>query len=207
MTFVVYPPVGVAAEEVADELVAGVREVLAEVRLVTDDWTAMRQQLSDAVDLLGTAPVRRPQPTTATLPGTCSAGCGTTTSRCSATGSTPTTASLHTRTRHWSRRAAHPDGPVRRAPDGGREGSAGLHQGLGTGAGAPARLPRLRGRTGPRRRGSDHRRAAVRRASCRRPRTPNRSRGSRSSCPRRSRSCTAPATAPRATATRRSWPR
>jgi len=56
MTFVVYPPLGVAAEDVADRLVAGVRDVLMQVRLVTDDWTAMRQQLSDAVDLLGTSP-------------------------------------------------------------------------------------------------------------------------------------------------------
>jgi glutamate dehydrogenase len=56
MTFVIYPPLGVAAQERADQLVAGVREVLTEVRLVTDDWTAMRQQLSDAVDLLGTSP-------------------------------------------------------------------------------------------------------------------------------------------------------
>ena len=56
MTFVVYPPLGVAADEVADKLVAGVREVLAEVRLVTDDWTAMRHELSDAVDLLAMAP-------------------------------------------------------------------------------------------------------------------------------------------------------
>src|SRR5665811_340556 len=55
MTFVVYPPLGVAADELADQLVGGVREVLAEIRLVTDDWTAMRTQLSDAVDLLGTS--------------------------------------------------------------------------------------------------------------------------------------------------------
>ena len=56
MTFVVYPPLGVAAQDVADELVAGVREVLAQVRLVTDDWTAMTRQLSDAIELLGTSP-------------------------------------------------------------------------------------------------------------------------------------------------------
>jgi glutamate dehydrogenase len=54
-TFVVYPPLGVAADERADQLVRGVSEVLAEVRLVTDDWTAMRTQLSEAVDLLGTS--------------------------------------------------------------------------------------------------------------------------------------------------------
>ncbi len=55
MTFVVYPPLGVAADEVADALVAGVREVLGEVRLATDDWGAMRDRLGDAVDLLGTS--------------------------------------------------------------------------------------------------------------------------------------------------------
>ncbi len=53
MTFVVYPPVGIAAEELADQLVSGVQEVLTQVRLVTDDWTAMRQELSDVIDLLG----------------------------------------------------------------------------------------------------------------------------------------------------------
>jgi glutamate dehydrogenase len=56
MTFIVYPPLGVAADELADRLVAGVDEVLDEVRVATDDWAAMRAQLGDAVDLLGTSP-------------------------------------------------------------------------------------------------------------------------------------------------------
>ncbi len=56
MTFVVYPPLGVSAQDRVDQLVSGVREVLSEVRLVTDDWTAMRQELSDVIQLLGTHP-------------------------------------------------------------------------------------------------------------------------------------------------------
>ncbi|HSN10979.1 MAG TPA: NAD-glutamate dehydrogenase, partial [Propionibacteriaceae bacterium] len=56
MTLVVYPPLGVAADEVADALVSGVRDVLVEVRRATDDWGAMRDRMTESVDLLGTSP-------------------------------------------------------------------------------------------------------------------------------------------------------
>ncbi len=56
MTFAVYPPLGVAAADAASLLVDGVREVLDEVRVVTDDWKAMRGELTRTVDLLGTGP-------------------------------------------------------------------------------------------------------------------------------------------------------
>ncbi len=56
MTFVVYPPLGVAAEELAEPLEAGVREALEEVRRATDDWGPMRDRLTESIDLLGTSP-------------------------------------------------------------------------------------------------------------------------------------------------------
>ncbi len=56
MTFAVYPPLGVAADEAAGALERGVRDVLSEVRAVTADWMSMRHELTNAVDLLGTDP-------------------------------------------------------------------------------------------------------------------------------------------------------
>lgn len=52
MTFVVYPPLGVAVEEVADQLINGVREVLSQVRIVTADWADMSDQLSNTISML-----------------------------------------------------------------------------------------------------------------------------------------------------------
>ena len=59
MTFAVYPPLGVAADRAAASLEAGVRDVLAEVRVVTGDWAPMRAELTHAVELLGTSPYDR----------------------------------------------------------------------------------------------------------------------------------------------------
>ncbi len=59
MAFAVYPPLGVAAADAAGALADGVTDVLDEVRVVTSDWKAMRQELTHAVDLLGTTPYDR----------------------------------------------------------------------------------------------------------------------------------------------------
>ena len=50
MTFVVYPPLGASAAELAGALESGVSEVLAEVRVANEDWKPMRAQMTSCIE-------------------------------------------------------------------------------------------------------------------------------------------------------------
>ncbi len=50
MSFVIYPPLGESADDLAGALQSGVQEVLAEVRAATDDWKPMRGQMTSCIE-------------------------------------------------------------------------------------------------------------------------------------------------------------
>ncbi|MFZ1911656.1 MAG: NAD-glutamate dehydrogenase [Propionicimonas sp.] len=52
ITMVVFPPLGVAAAELADELAAGLQATLDEVRIAVDDWQPMVARARAAADVL-----------------------------------------------------------------------------------------------------------------------------------------------------------